>query len=232
MLNGAKEKESIIILNNMPTANKTNTTLTLDSFEPVKINKTFTITGKLTDNNSNAITNANILLIFNGVATVVKTNSEGVYSHDYVVDNFEENTLIVSDYDNGALNATYVSVKFNATKINTQITLNPIETPVINSNMIISGKLVDVDGNIIPDTTVALNINNNTYDLLVDSNGTFEYVYNVNSIETINITLSYSGNNSYNPSVNATSVNVRKIKTTITVTPINEYIGKKHHINC
>ena len=76
VLNGAKEKESIIILNNMPTANKTNTTLTLDSFEPVKINKTFTITGKLTDNNSNAITNANILLIFNGVATVVKTNSE------------------------------------------------------------------------------------------------------------------------------------------------------------
>lgn len=226
VLNGAKEKESIIILNNMPTANKTNTTLTLDSFEPVKINKTFTITGKLTDNNSNAITNANILLIFNGVATVVKTNSEGVYSHDYVVDNFEENTLIVSDYNNGALNATYVSVKFNATKINTQIILNPIETPVINSNMIISGKLVDVDGNIIPDTTVALNINNNTYDLLVDSNGTFEYVYNVNSIETINITLSYSGNNSYNPSVNATSVNVRKIKTTITVTPINEYIGE------
>ena len=127
---------------------------------------------------------------------------------------------------NNTYNSSSNETSFNTRKINTKLIIDSIENTTIDTNIFITGKLVDEFGNIVPNTFINITVNNNMIEGDVDANGTFTCIYKTSILGENNITLQYNGNDTYNPSSNEASFNVRKLKSTIVVDSIVGYIGE------
>ena len=183
-----------------------------DEFENILVNTTVEITITNPKGTKNTYTTT--------------TNEEGMYSVTYAGNIDGTYKVEVNYIGNNTYNSSSNETSFNTRKINTKLIIDSIENTTIDTNIFITGKLVDEFGNIVPNTFINITVNNNMIELYVDANGTFTCIYKTSILGENNIILQYNGNDTYNPSSNEASFNVRKLKSTIVVDSIVGYIGE------
>ncbi|MDO5822395.1 Ig-like domain repeat protein [Methanosphaera sp.] len=212
-------------------ARKINTKLFINTINDTTVGQDINVGGVLKDEFENILVNTTVeITITNPKGTkntyTTTTNEEGMYSVTYAGNIDGTYKVEVNYIGNNTYNSSSNETSFNTRKINTKLIIDSIENTTIDTNIFITGKLVDEFGNIVPNTFINITVNNNMIELYVDANGTFTYIYKTSILGENNITLQYNGNDTYNPSSNEASFNVRKLKSTIVVDSIVGYIGE------
>ena len=210
---------------------KINTKLFINTINDTIVGQDINVGGVLKDEFENILVNTTVeITITNPKGTkntyTTTTNEEGMYSVTYAGNIDGTYKVEVNYIGNNTYNSSSNETSFNTRKINTKLIIDSIENTTIDTNIFITGKLVDEFGNIVPNTFINITVNNNMIELYVDANGTFTCIYKTSILGENNITLQYNGNDTYNPSSNEASFNVRKLKSTIVVDSIVGYIGE------
>jgi len=155
------------------------------------------ISGRFTDDAGNSLRYTPLNLVLNGNANRVTTDANGYYNFTTKASVIGKNNVTVSYAGNARYTASKQSVQFTVTKKNTKITFDKILTQAINTNVKISGKFTDNDGNSLRYTPVILKINNDKVTVKTDGQGVFTYTVKVTKSGLNNVTGSYNGNARY-----------------------------------
>lgn len=166
---------------------------------------TVKVSGKYTSGYGKAINNAVLSININGKTYSAKTDSNGNYNLNYKTDSIGINNATVSYYGNN--NKAFISnqTKFNVTKKDTKLSIDPVSNATLGNNVTIKGKYTDSSGNPLKSTTVSLVVNDAKYGIKTDQNGVFKieyetFVSGINHIEAY-----YRGTEKYSgTSLNAT----------------------------
>ncbi len=176
-----------------------------------KINDELTLTAQVTDSNNQAIDDGEIIFTNdNGETLATGGIVEGVATANYTFTSEYHGKIIAT------INSTYREANsnennLNIRKINTVIQLNTTSTNVsTGENVILSGSIVDEDGNILTYKDIELNIKLLTYNLVSNDKGEFSLPYSPTIGGTLDIVANYNGDEIYN----ATSSNVVEIEVT------------------
>ena len=194
--------------------------LTIDDITNAKYNEISTISGKLTDNEGNAIANAAIKLLINNGRKTLKTDSEGVFTFDYKFTRTGENTITATFLGNKNYNSAEAASTVEVGAADAVITLDKISSVQKGEQVTISGRIADNNGNAIANAQVKIMINGSPKTIKADANGVFTYTYTMNKIGTNNITVKYTGSAKYAETEVSTTVEVTKAQASITITPI------------
>ena len=200
------------------------TGIVFDELVTVTSGETFTITGKLTDDNGNPVVGTIKLLINNGRATV-KTDSEGVFTYDYAFSKVGINNITASYLGGNRYGASEANITVEVMPMDTIITLDAISAVKKGENITVSGKVVDENGDPVSGT-VKLIINNGRATVKTDFDGVFMYDFTANRLGTTNITASYIGGNRYFASYTNSTVTVNSAGTNITLKPLGTVTQK------
>jgi len=173
------------------------TIITIDDMSSAIKGAQTTISGKLTDENGNAIANAQVRITVNGSPKTVKTDSEGKFTHTYTFGQVGENTITATyagstNYDEATTETTVEVAKAKAV-----ITLDDMESVSKGESATFTGKLTDEEGNAIANAQVKLTINGSQKTLKTDANGVFTHTFKMTKEGTNNITAVFNGNNDY-----------------------------------
>lgn len=196
--------------------------LTLDEIDSVKYNENIIISGKLTDDNGNAMANAAIKLLINNGRKTLKTDSEGIFTFEYKVTKVGQNNITATYLGNTKYNSAEKTITVTVEAAESVITLDKIESVQKGNQITISGKLSDVNGNAIANAQIKVMINNSPKTIKTDANGVFTYTYTMNKIGSNNITVKYLGSAKYAEAEATTTVEVKKSTTTITINPVEK----------
>ncbi len=184
------------------------TQIVFDEISSAKKGEKITISGKLVDENGNAVTGTIKLLINNGRATV-KTNENGVFTYEYTVTKVGVNNITASYLGANRYTATEATTTAQVEKLATTITLNNIGTVTQKSMVEISGKLADENGKAITGT-IKLLINNGRKTIKTDNTGAFTYSHNATFAGENTITANYLESTNYLPTNSTTTFTVTK----------------------
>ena len=171
------------------------TGIVFDELVTVTSGETFTITGKLTDDNGNPVVGT-IKLLLNIGRVTVKTDSEGVFTYDYAFSKVGINNITASYLGGNRYGASEANITVEVMPMDTTITLDAIQAVKKGENITVSGKVLDENGNPVSGT-VKLIINNGRATVKTDFDGVFMYDFTANRLGTTNITASYIGGNRY-----------------------------------
>ena len=185
-----------------------NTQIVLDKIANAKKGEKITISGKLLDENGNAITGTIKLLINNGRATV-KTDENGIFTYEYTVTKVGENNITASYLGANRYAATEATTTAQVEKLATTITLNNIGTVTQKTMVKISGKLADENGKAVTGT-IKLLINNGRKTIKTDNTGAFTYSHNATWAGQNTITATYLESTNYLPTNSTTTFTVTK----------------------
>ncbi|RAP50408.1 MAG: hypothetical protein BZ136_01350, partial [Methanosphaera sp. rholeuAM74] len=159
------------------------------SADDVILNKLTTVTGLLTDNNNNPISNAEIELVINDEEYTVTTDDEGIYTYTFNATTLGENTVIAI-FNNENYAPTSAKTTFQV--ISTDIVINPIITKA-NINTTITVNVTASDGSVINEGKVVAKVNGKTIKDVNKkivyapvSNGQASFVYNFTSAQIAN----------------------------------------------
>ena len=184
------------------------TQIVFDKISSAKKGEKITISGKLLDENGNAITGTIKLLINNGRATV-KTDKNGVFTYEYTVTKVGVNNITASYLGANRYSASNATTTAQVEKLATVITLNNIGTVTQKSMVKISGKLADENGKAVTGT-IKLLINNGRKTIKTDNTGAFTYSHNATWAGQNTITATYLESNNYLPTNSTTTFTVTK----------------------
>jgi len=173
------------------------TVITIDPIDSVTKGSEVTITGKLTDENNNAIANAQVKIMVNGSPKTVKTDSEGRFTHTYTMGKLGENTITVSYAGSNNYVGADAETTVEVTKAKSVITLDDIESVTKGESATFTGTLTDEEGNAIANAQVKITINGSQKTLKTDANGVFTHTFKMIKEGTNNITAAFNGNNDY-----------------------------------
>lgn len=120
------------------------------------------------------------------------------------------NNITVIYNGNNYYDSSNVSITVNVTKTESKIVLNDISPVNKGSNVTITGKVVDVNGNALSGVQVKIMINGSSKTLRTDSNGAFTHYYIMSKGGINNITAIFKGNNDFETSQTNTTVEVIK----------------------
>ena len=201
------------------TVNKQDTKITINT-KNVKYGETVTITGKLTDENKQAITNTDITLSLNNNKHNIKTNNNGEYTYTTTATTTGINNVTVTYNGNTNYNPTSTTTTINVNKQDTLVTINSIPATKYTESVTITGTLKDKNGKTLANQNIKLNINGKTVTVKTDKNGAYSYKYTTNTVGTNNLTVTFAGNNNYNSANTQTTFTVNKQDTTITLNNI------------
>ena len=127
---------------------------------------------------------------------------------------------------NDNYNLSKITKSFIVDKKDTLITINPIEDNSYSDQIILTGKLTDIDGNIIPQAIITIKYNSKSSQVLSDDNGEFNLELSDIIIGQNNVNVTFSGNQYYNPTSQSITFNTKKRATSISIDPIvNNKIG-------
>lgn len=190
--------------------NKVQTHVKVDDIQSIIKGNTVVITGKVTDENGNKIVGGAVKILINGSPKTVRTDSNGVFTHSYVMNKVGINNITVIYNGNNYYAASNVSITVNVTKTESKIVLNDISPVNKGSNVTITGKVVDVNGNALSGVQVKIMINGSSKTLRTDSNGVFTHYYIMSKVGINNITAIFKGNNDFDTAQTNTTVEVIK----------------------
>ena len=184
--------------------------ITYGSIQDVKYKENLTITGKITDINSNGLYNINSLITINNKLYKSKTDKTGTFTLITTANNIGNNNVIISYDGNNFYNAYETSTSFNVDKQDLIITYEAINDVKYKDKITITGQFTDANKRAIRNTNVLITINGRLYKAKTDSMGNYMLSTSVNSIGINNVTLGYNGNDYYNSYEINTSFNAKK----------------------
>lgn len=196
-------------LNTTVVAEKLDTKILFDSFNSIKKGDSLTIKGKLVDNYGESVVGTVKLLINNGRATV-KTNENGEFEYTYKFNKVGVNNISATYLESNRYTQSVADTTVVVTKAVSKVALDSLADVKKNTNITISGKLTDENGNTVVGT-VKLLINNGRATVKTDSNGVFNYNFTVTRVGITNITATYLENDNYLQSNSTVSFNVTKV---------------------
>ncbi|RAP50256.1 MAG: hypothetical protein BZ138_06825, partial [Methanosphaera sp. rholeuAM270] len=202
------------------TITKLNTKITINNINTTKYNENTTITGKLTDENNNKLTDKNITITINKDQITTTTDEEGTFTITIQANTIGTNNITINYQGNNNYNPTNTKTNFTVNKQNTELTVNTIKPTTIKDKITITGKLTDNNGNALTNTNIKITINKDQITTTTDTTGQYTYTYTTGTTGTNNITVSYDGNNNYNPTNTKTNFTVNKQNTKLTVNNI------------
>lgn len=186
-------------------------------------NQKSTITGKLLDQNSKAITKGTVTLHVNNDSFEVTTDKNGEFKLNYKAKLLGENHVTVFFENNENYIDCSNKTSFTVTKTNTKISVKSTNTTE-GKNTTITGKLKDMNNNLIKNAEVNIYWDaKKIASVKTDKNGRYSYSYTATKNGKYNITASFAGNEYYNPSKAVTQIKVKatvKTRTKIKVKSI------------
>ena len=201
------------------TVNKQDTKITINT-KNVKYGETVTITGKLADENKQAISNTDITLTLNNNKHNIKTNNNGEYTYTTTATTIGTNNVTVTYNGNSNYNPTSTTTTINVNKQDTLVTINNIPATKYTESVTITGTLKDKNGKTLANQNLKLSINGKTVTVKTDKNGAYSYKHTTNTVGSNNLTVTFTGNNNYNSANTRTTFTVNKQDTTITLNNI------------
>ncbi|MBO7719630.1 MAG: Ig-like domain repeat protein [Methanosphaera sp.] len=168
---------------------------------------------KVTDNEGRPVKNGTVIVtlpngtnvtapVVNGTAVVPLNTTPGSTPINITYNGTDE-------YNKQSTKATVTTLK-----INTTIPINTIKTVSVGDKVNITGKLLDSNNKAIPNANITVKVNNKSYTTTTDSKGVYTLPYTTTTSGVNNVTVSYAGNKTYNPSNNQTKFTV-KINSTV-----------------
>ena len=152
------------------------------------------ITGLLTDEDNNPITNAPITIETDNQDNTTSTDENGQISTDINDDN---TTKVELEYEgNDTTDSSQITLPVEKEKIKTSIDVKTNDTPEIGQSITVTGTLKDEDNHPLEDATIKLTLDGKEHTLKTDSNGQYETTLNITSSST-EISVVYEGNNIY-----------------------------------
>jgi len=205
------ENLDLTVIKKTPVVNVTQTNTTPD-------NTTLVI--DVTDNEGNPVPEGNVTIALPNGTNITVPVKDGVanVTLDLPVG---ENDVNVTFEENDEYSSVTIPEVVKTNKLNTTITVDDIDDVTIGENITIKGVLTDEYGRIMPNTNVNITINDDKYHTTTDANGAYAFDYQTATSGVHNVTVDYTGNQTHNPSTNATSFNVDKKTAVVNVTQTN-----------
>ena len=168
------------------------TEIVLERVDSVKMGNPVEISGKLIDENRDAVSGAQIKLLINNGRASLKTDEDGHFS--YVISNprIGLNQINVLFEGNKSYLKSNAVVSFETLPLDCKIHLDTIKNVKISDAVEITGNLLDENRKIIPNAVVKLLINKGRTTTKTDDYGYFRYVVNNPRIGLNYITASYN----------------------------------------
>ncbi|AWX32272.1 Ig-like domain-containing protein [Methanosphaera sp. BMS] len=186
----------------------------LDEDPLSEVNETTTISGKVTDNYNNPVSNAEVNLQITGVAdtVTVTTDEEGKFSYDVEYNDVLEVTVTASMKNQALYEAETATMTFNVvvgprrtnltieTGLGTETTIDIVDVTPYFNEVITNGTLIDIFKEPVSDATIKILINGEDYSQTTDSEGKFTLTYNATEgLTPYNIRVEFEGNDAYKP---------------------------------
>lgn len=194
---------------------KYETKITFNSFNPTTIGEEVELTGNLTDIEGRPLYDTQMKMFINDAQKTIKTDENGCFRQVLTMNKIGKNILSVQYPGNKKYRDSELSKTFEISKIKTIISVNSFSPISLGDKVMISGNLVDMEGNPLSNTQLKLFINEGQKTIKTDQNGDFSHLHKMNKLGTNNITFQYMGNNTYQGNTLSTKIEVNKIKTKI-----------------
>lgn len=217
------------------TINKLTTTLTVSSIS-LKYGKAATLTGKLVDENSAAISNATLTVRVNSnESETVTTGTDGTYSYTYTPSAVGTDTVTV-DYSGGVIYeaSSTATGKVTVTRLETKLTVNDITSTKYSHSGVISGTIEDENNNAISSASIkaVLTSTSGTSTTTLTGTSTTDGSFTITipgtyDVGTYSVTVSYAQSSTGEAATVTKTYEVQKLDTSITLDPISAVkVGK------
>lgn len=133
-----------------------------------------------------------------------------------ITDGGKHNLTIKYSGDNKYNNSTQL-FEVNIMKIDTKVTLDPMENVKLGYVLTVRVSLTDNNGNVLSYKNIILQINNKKTSLTTNNNGTVTYVYKPKKAELLEITVLYGGDKTYAASDTTRQITVNKLPAILSV---------------
>lgn len=225
--NGCSQTGSITI-------NKLTTTLTTNSIS-LKYGKAATITGTLTDENTDAVSGATLTIKVNGgTGQTVTTDTDGSYNYTYTPSAVGTDSITV-EYAGGIIyESSNATGSVTVTRLDTSLTVTDISDIKYSHTGTITCKLADENNKAISGGTLTAVVTNSTGTSTTTLSGTTGTDGSCNitipgtySVGSYNVTVKYEESSTGNAATVTKTFNVVKLDTSITIDPISAVkVGK------
>ncbi len=195
---------------------KAKDTVVIDPIADAKIGDEITIKATVTDAENNPV-DGDVTVTINGV-DYPATATAGVVEYPYTVTTEGVNSVTVTYNGDGTHASASDSTTFTASKVETQITIDPIADAKVGDQITVTGTLEDTEGNPV-DGDVIVTINGVDYPATA-TDGEFEVPYTVTTEGTNSVTVTYNGDDKYTSASDSTTFTSSKTETELTVDPI------------
>ena len=197
------------------------TCIKFDETSNVKFKENGLISGILEDEKGKALSNKIIKLLINKGRATVKTDENGKFTYDYNFNRIGTTNITATFHGDEKYNKTSNTTSVLVEAQETKIILDNISPIKSGENITLTGKLVDINDNIIANNTIKLLINNGRATVKTDNEGVFTYNYKLTRVGQNNISVNYLGSNKYLASANRITVDVGKLESNLSLKSIN-----------
>ena len=197
------------------------TILTIDPLDAIKYNSEVTVKGKLSDNETNALKDAYVVVKINGVETPVKTGNDGSYTFTTTINKMSVGDIKVAYEGSDKYNPSEASTPLTVEKADCIISIDQVTDKKYNDELIVTGTFTDSNGLALKNSAVTITLNDKIHYAKTDDNGVNTLTTKANTVGQNNITAGYRGNKKYNAYTTDTiTFNVEKADCIITVDTI------------
>ncbi|WP_323735815.1 right-handed parallel beta-helix repeat-containing protein [Methanosphaera sp. ISO3-F5] len=205
------------------TVDKLNTTATITATNTT-LGKETTITGKIVDENNKGI-KVPVIIYIDEETINTETDETGSFTFTYPATLAGENHVAIFYEGNDTYADSTNKTSFHVEKHNTTITVTAQNTK-LGEKTTIRGKLVDENGNKVPNAPVILIIEDEEVDLTTNANGEFTYNYTTKYENENFVEVFYEGNDTHKDSFNHAKFNVtKKAEAQIDIDILNDTVG-------
>ncbi|RAP44982.1 MAG: hypothetical protein BZ135_07100 [Methanosphaera sp. rholeuAM6] len=197
------------------------TVLTVDPIVETQINSKIMITGKLTDSNSTAISDATIIMTVDGNQFTNKTDVNGKYSFTYVPATAGELNIYLAYEGNDSYASSHTDTSVTVNKKHSNITIDETGAHAYGETVTITGKLTD-NGNAISNATVSMKVNGNIVTGVTNIAGEYSISYVASKVGSNDILISFMGDDTYEACKTDTTITINKQNTRLTINPITQ----------
>ena len=205
------------------TVDKLNTTATITATNTT-LGKETTITGKIVDENNKGI-KVPVIIYIDEETINTETDETGSFTFIYPATLAGENHVAIFYEGNDTYLDSTNKTSFHVEKHNTTITVTAQNTK-LGEKTTIRGKLVDENGNKVPNAPVILIIEDEEINLTTNNNGEFTYNYTTSYENENFVEVFYEGNDTHKDSFNHAKFNVtKKAEAQIDIDILNDTVG-------
>ena len=239
--NSTGNKEVLIEFNGNDKYNKTSATdtvniedikasISINTPEDIKIDESTNISGKITDENGNAIPNIPVNITVNGKTYTTTTDKNGNYNIPINNTVTGQNNVTVTT-GNDSIEKVSANDKFFINKEDTTLTINPINDTQSGENVTITGKLTTKDGKAIANAEITVNMDGINQTVTTDKNGNYKATFPTDTTGTKLVIVTYEGDENYNKATPAETFEVYKETANIIIkVPENTVAGEPVNI--